>query len=303
MGFFNKLVQGLTKTRNNLVNQIKSVLRGRKISEELFEELEEVLITADIGVKSTLEIVENLRERCREEKIQDGEEVENLLKEELKKLLGDGSGLKAPNAEPWVIMIVGVNGVGKTTTIGKLAAKFTSQGKKVVLAAGDTFRAAAAEQLGIWAERSGAQLIRHAEGSDPAAVAFDALQAARNRKADVLIVDTAGRLHTKSNLMDELKKVRRVLEREMPGAPHDVLLVIDATTGQNGLSQARLFHQAVDVSGLVLAKLDGTAKGGIVLAIQKELGLPVKYIGVGEGIEDLRPFYPEEFVEALFEES
>ena len=232
MGFFNKLVQGLTKTRNNLVNQIKSVLRGRKISEELFEELEEVLITADIGVKSTLEIVENLRERCREEKIQDGEEVENLLKEELKKLLGDGSGLKAPNAEPWVIMIVGVNGVGKTTTIGKLAAKFTSQGKKVVLAAGDTFRAAAAEQLGIWAERSGAQLIRHAEGSDPAAVAFDALQAARNRKADVLIVDTAGRLHTKSNLMDELKKVRRVLEREMPGAPHDVLLVIDATTGQ-----------------------------------------------------------------------
>jgi len=302
VGFFNKLVQGLTKTRNNLVNQIKSVLRGRKISEELFEELEEVLITADIGVKSTLEIVENLRERCREEKIQDGEEVENLLKEELKKLLGDGSGLKAPNAEPWVIMIVGVNGVGKTTTIGKLAAKFTSQGKKVVLAAGDTFRAAAAEQLGIWAERSGAQLIRHAEGSDPAAVAFDALQAARNRKADVLIVDTAGRLHTKSNLMDELKKVRRVLEREMPDAPHDVLLVIDATTGQNGLNQAKVFGEATGVSGIVLTKLDGTSKGGIVVAIKKELGLPVKFIGVGEGIDDLQEFDPNEFVEALFED-
>ena len=210
--------------------------------------------------------------------------------------------MKAPNAEPWVIMIVGVNGVGKTTTIGKLAAKFTSQGKKVVLAAGDTFRAAAAEQLGIWAERSGAQLIRHAEGSDPAAVAFDALQAARNRKADDLIVDTAGRLHTKSNLMDELKKVRRVLEREMPGAPHDVLLVIDATTGQNGLNQAKVFGEATGVSGIVLTKLDGTSKGGIVVAIKKELGLPVKFIGVGEGIDDLQEFDPNEFVEALFED-
>jgi len=300
VGFFDRLFSGLTKTRDNLVKQIKSVLKGKKISEELFEELEEILIGADIGVKSTLEIVENVRERCKNEKIQDGEEVEKILKDELKKLLGENSALKPPETTPWVIMVVGVNGVGKTTTIGKLAAKFTKEGKKVMLAAGDTFRAAAAEQLGIWAERSKAQLIRHAEGSDPAAVAFDAVQAAKTRKSDVLIVDTAGRLHTKSNLMDELKKVRRVIDREMPGAPHDVLLVMDATTGQNGLSQAKVFKETTEVNGIVLTKLDGTSKGGIIVAIKKELDLPVKYIGVGEGIDDLQEFNPDEFIEALF---
>ena len=197
-------------------------------------------------------------------------------------------------------MVVGVNGVGKTTTIGKLAARFTAEGKKVVLAAGDTFRAAAAEQLAIWADRSKAQLIRHEEGSDPAAVAYDAIQAARNRKADVLIIDTAGRLHTKSNLMEELKKVKRVISREMPDAPHDVLLVMDATTGQNGLSQAKVFKEATEVNGIVLTKLDGTAKGGIVVAIKRELGIPVKLVGVGEGIDDMQNFNPDDFVEALF---
>lgn len=302
MGFFNKLVSGLTKTRDNLVNQIKSVLKGKKVSEELFEELEEILIGADVGVASTMEIMENVRERTKKEKIFDGEEVERLLKEELKKLLGKKEELKPSQSTPWVIMVVGVNGVGKTTTIGKIAAKYAREGKKIVLAAGDTFRAAAAEQLGIWAERANAQLIRQAEGSDPAAVAFDAVQAAKTRKADVLIIDTAGRLHTKSNLMDELKKVRRVINREMPDAPHDVLLVMDATTGQNGLSQAKVFKEATEVNGIVLTKLDGTSKGGIVVAIKKELNLPVKLIGVGEGIDDLETFEPEEFVDALFGE-
>lgn len=302
MGFFNKLVSGLTKTRDNLVNQIKSVLKGKKVSEELFEELEEILIGADVGVASTMEIMENVRERTKKEKIFEGEEVEILLKEELKKLLGKKEELKPSQSTPWVIMVVGVNGVGKTTTIGKIAAKYAREGKKIVLAAGDTFRAAAAEQLGIWAERANAQLIRQAEGSDPAAVAFDAVQAAKTRKADVLIIDTAGRLHTKSNLMDELKKVRRVINREMPDAPHDVLLVMDATTGQNGLSQAKVFKEATEVNGIVLTKLDGTSKGGIVVAIKKELNLPVKLIGVGEGIDDLETFEPEEFVDALFGE-
>ncbi len=300
MGFFDKLVSGLTKTRDNLVKQIKSVLSGKKISEELFEELEEILIGADIGVTSTMEIMENVRERCRQEKVQEGSQVEKILQEEIRKVIGEKTELEPPATTPWVIMVVGVNGVGKTTTIGKLAARFTAEGKKVVLAAGDTFRAAAAEQLAIWAERSKAQLIRHEEGSDPAAVAYDAVQAARNRKADVLIIDTAGRLHTKSNLMEELKKIKRVISREMPDAPHDVLLVMDATTGQNGLSQAKVFKEATEVSGIVLTKLDGTAKGGIVIAIKRELGIPVKLVGVGEGIDDMQNFNPDDFVEALF---
>ncbi|HHY18783.1 MAG TPA: signal recognition particle-docking protein FtsY [Firmicutes bacterium] len=302
MGFFNKLVSGLTKTRDNLVNQIKSVLSGKKISEELFEELEEILIVADVGVASTMEIMDNVRERCKTEKAKDGEDVEKILKEEIRDLLGDKEELVPPNTKPWVIMVVGVNGVGKTTTIGKLAAKFSNEGKKVVLAAGDTFRAAAAEQLEIWAKRADAQLISQKEGSDPAAVAYDAIQAAKSRKADVLIIDTAGRLHTKSNLMDELKKMYRVVNREMPDAPHDVLLVIDATTGQNGLSQAKVFKEATEVNGIALTKLDGTAKGGIVVAIKSELGIPVKLIGVGEGIDDLQTFDPDQFIDALFGE-
>jgi fused signal recognition particle receptor len=302
MGFFNKLVSGLTKTRDNLVNQIKSVLSGKKISEELFEELEEILIVADVGVASTMEIMDNVRERCKTEKAKDGEDVEKILKEEIRDLLGDKEELVPPNTKPWVIMVVGVNGVGKTTTIGKLAAKFSNEGKKVVLAAGDTFRAAAAEQLEIWAKRADAQLISQKEGSDPAAVAYDAIQAAKSRKADVLIIDTAGRLHTKSNLMDELKKMHRVVNREMPDAPHDVLLVIDATTGQNGLSQAKVFKEATEVNGIALTKLDGTAKGGIVVAIKSELGIPVKLIGVGEGIDDLQTFDPDQFIDALFGE-
>ena len=302
MGFFNKLVSGLTKTRDNLVNQIKSVLSGKKISEELFEELEEILIVADVGVASTMEIMDNVRERCKTEKAKDGEDVEKILKEEIRDLLGDKEELVPPNTKPWVIMVVGVNGVGKTTTIGKLAAKFSNEGKKVVLAAGDTFRAAAAEQLEIWAKRADAQLISQKEGSDPAAVAYDAIQAAKSRKADVLIIDTAGRLHTKSNLMDELKKMYRVVNREMPDAPHDVLLVIDATTGQNGLSRAKVFKEATEVNGIALTKIDGPAKGGIVVAIKSELGIPVKLIGVGEGIDDLQTFDPDQFIDALFGE-
>ncbi len=300
MSFFDKLVSGLNKTRNNLVKQIQSVLKGKNITAELFEELEEILIGADIGVRSTLEIIENLKLRCAKEKIISGEEVEKILQEEIAKLLGNKEQLKPPASTPWIIMVVGVNGVGKTTTIGKLAAKFVAKGNKVILAAGDTFRAAAAEQLEIWANRSGAQLIRHEEGSDPAAVAYDAVQAARNRKADVLIIDTAGRLHTKTNLMEELKKIRRVINREIENAPQDVLLVLDATTGQNGLNQAKVFKEATEVNGIVLTKLDGTSKGGIVVAIKKELGLPVKLIGVGEGIEDLQEFDPNDFVAALF---
>ncbi len=300
MGFFDKLVNGLNKTRNQLVKQIQSVLKGKSLSPELFEELEEILISADIGVGSTMEIIENLKLRCAKEKITSGDEVEEILKDEMAKLLGEKEQLKPAPTTPWVIMVVGVNGVGKTTTIGKLAAKFGEEGKKVILAAGDTFRAAAAEQLEIWAKRSKAQLIRHEEGSDPAAVAYDAVQAAKNRKADILIIDTAGRLHTKTNLMEELKKIRRVISREIENAPQDVLLVLDATTGQNGLNQAKVFKEATEVNGIVLTKLDGTSKGGIVIAIKKELSLPVKLIGVGEGIEDLQEFDPKDFVNALF---
>lgn len=300
MSFFDKLVSGLNKTRNQLVKQIQSVLKGKSLSPELFEELEEILISADIGVSSTLEIIENLKLRCAKEKITSGDEVEEILKEEMVKLLGEKEQLKPAPTTPWVIMVVGVNGVGKTTTIGKLSAKFGEEGKKVILAAADTFRAAAAEQLEVWAKRSKAQLIRHEEGSDPAAVAYDAVQAAKNRKADILIIDTAGRLHTKTNLMEELKKIRRVISREIENAPQDVLLVLDATTGQNGLNQAKVFKEATEVNGIILTKLDGTSKGGIVVAIKKELSLPVKLIGVGEGIEDLQEFDPKEFVNALF---
>jgi fused signal recognition particle receptor len=302
VNLFQRMRQGLAKTRSSLVGRVDALLGSRaSLDSDFLEELEEVLITADFGMQATQELVQALTGRLKE--IDPGEpaQLHRVLGEEIRaRLKTSDPGWPQPASGPLVIMLVGVNGVGKTTTIGKLAKQFADQGKKVVLGAGDTFRAAAAEQLEVWGTRSGAELIRHAEGSDPGAVAFDAARAAVARKADVLILDTAGRLHTKINLMEELKKVRRVLDREIPGAPHETLLVLDATTGQNALIQARMFQQAVEVSGIALTKLDGTAKGGIVVAISSQLDLPVRLIGVGEGVADLRPFDADEFVAALF---
>ncbi|WP_449241297.1 signal recognition particle-docking protein FtsY, partial [Desulfoscipio gibsoniae] len=299
MGLFGKLKDGLSKTRKNFVEKIDAIVTGRKvIDEELYEELEEALIQADVGIDASLELVENLRSEVKKRRIGDPEELRAVLKELIQGILGEETGsINIDGERPAVIMVVGVNGVGKTTTIGKLAHYFKESGKSVLLSAADTFRAAAIDQLEIWGNRVGVAVIKHSEGSDPAAVAFDSLQAARARKIDVLIVDTAGRLHTKSNLMEELKKVHRVLGREMPGAPHEVLLVLDATTGQNAISQARLFKEAVGVTGVALTKLDGTAKGGVVIAIKQGLDIPIKMIGVGEGIDDLRPFDAREFAD------
>ena len=300
MGLIDKLRQGLLRTRDALNTPIEDILRGRVLDDAVLEELEEVLLGADVGVSATMEIIEHLRERGRE--LRDPAQVKGFIKAEMAAMLGAAMPLVPDGVDkkPFVILVAGVNGVGKTTTIGKLASRFTGQGRGVMLAAADTFRAAAIEQLQIWADRAGTQLVKHKSGSDPAAVAFDAVEAAAHRGLDVVIVDTAGRLHTKAPLMEELKKVKRVVAKAAPGAPHEVLLVLDATTGQNALSQARTFDEALGVSGIVLTKLDGTAKGGIVLAIQKELGIPVRLIGIGEGLEDLRDFQPEEFVEALF---
>ncbi|HXX56887.1 MAG TPA: signal recognition particle-docking protein FtsY [Thermodesulfovibrionales bacterium] len=300
MGFFDRLKEGLSKTRKGLIEKVETVFKGRKIDEETLEELEETLITSDIGIKATTDIVAFLREKARKGEIQNSDSVRDYLKEDMTAILGPSRPLVLSKEKPIVILTVGVNGVGKTTTIGKLAGRFVSEGKSVLLAAADTFRAAAIEQIEIWAGRTGAQLVKHQSGSDPAAVAFDAIEAARARNVDIVIVDTAGRLHTKSPLMEELKKVRRVIEKALPGAPHETILVVDATTGQNALRQAEMFHDAVGVTGIALTKLDGTAKGGIVFAIYKELGIPIKFIGVGEGIEDLRDFDSQEFVEALF---
>jgi len=300
MGFFDKLKEGLAKTRKGFIGKVEALFTGRKIDDETLEELEETLITSDIGVKATREIVEFLRDKAKQGEIRDSENVREFLKQEMMTLLGPSQPLILSGEKPFVILTVGVNGVGKTTTIGKLAGRFISEGKSVLLAAGDTFRAAAIEQLEIWAGRTGAQLVKHQSGSDPAAVAFDSIEAAKSRNVDVVIIDTAGRLHTKSPLMDELKKVRRVIDKSMPGAPHETLLVVDATTGQNALRQAEIFNSAVEVTGIALTKLDGTAKGGIVFAIKKETGIPIRLIGVGEGIEDLRDFDSKEFVEALF---
>jgi fused signal recognition particle receptor len=301
MGLWERLKDGLGKTRSGILGPLGAILGRGAIDEELYEDLEAILIQADAGIEASCQLSARLRAEVKARKVREANELLPLLKELLIQQLSVGErGLARATGQPTVIMVVGVNGAGKTTTVGKLAAKEAAAGKKVLLAAADTFRAGAIEQLGIWAERANAQFIRHQAGSDPAAVAFDALQAANSRAVDLVLVDTAGRLQNKVNLMAELEKVKRVMGKAQAGAPHEVLLVLDATTGQNGLSQARLFHQAAGVTGLVLAKLDGTAKGGIVLAIQEELGLPVKYIGVGEGIEDLRPFEPAEFVEALF---
>jgi fused signal recognition particle receptor len=301
MGFFDKLKDGLLKTRKTITEKIDQVLVSfGKVDEELFDELEEILITSDIGIETTLKIIEDLKTKVRERKITDAMQVKGLLKEELTEILDNGDNEIKLNTKPSVIIVIGVNGVGKTTSIGKIANLYKNQGKKVLLAAGDTFRAAAIDQLEIWADRVGAEIIEQKEGSDPAAVIFDAAQAAKSRKADILICDTAGRLHTKKNLMDELKKVSRVLDRELPGCDRETLLVLDATTGQNAISQAKTFRETADITGIVLTKLDGTAKGGIVIAIKSELDIPVKLIGVGEQIDDLQKFDAKEFVEALF---
>ena len=299
MGFFDKLKQGLAKTRKGLIDKVESIFSGRKIDFETLEELEEALLTADLGVKATTEIIESLKEKTKKGEVKDLSRIKEYLKSEMSAMLGEAQPLRI-DRKPFAIMAVGVNGVGKTTTIGKLSARFISEGKSVILAAADTFRAAAIEQLEIWSKRTGAQLVRHQSGSDPAAVAFDAIEAAKARNIDVVIIDTAGRLHTKSPLMEELKKVKRVIEKGLESAPHEVLLVVDATTGQNALRQAEMFNNAIGVTGIALTKLDGTAKGGIIFAIRKEIGIPVRFIGIGEGMDDLRDFEPEEFVKALF---
>lgn len=300
---FSKLKETLTKTRQNFVSKVTQLVSTHKeIDEEFYEELEDILLQADVGVAATCRLLDQIRCEVQQKKISETEEVRDLLKKKMIELLGEDALLQTGTTPPTVILVVGVNGVGKTTTIGKLAYRMRQEGKDVLLVAADTFRAAAIEQLEIWSERTGSGIIKHMAGSDPAAVVFDALQAAKKRGTDVVIIDTAGRLHTKTNLMEELRKIERVITREHPEAPHEVLLVIDAATGQNALRQAELFKEATKVTGIALAKLDGTAKGGIVLAISEELGIPVKLVGTGEGMEDLRNFDSHEFVSALFAE-
>ena len=299
-----KLKKGLTKTREGMVQKIREVIRRRpEIDEETLEEIEEILIEADVGVEPTLRIIDQLRERFETGEPVENPEIQEFLEEEIRKILlpSDTAPSIAITTKPHIILVVGVNGVGKTTTIGKMAHKLSREGKKVLFAAGDTFRAAAIDQLGIWANRTGSDIVQHQPGADAASVAFDAIQAAKARDIDVVLIDTAGRLHTKINLMEEVKKIRRVVAKAMPGAPQETLLVLDATTGQNAVIQAKQFHSAVELTGLVLAKLDGTAKGGVVIAIADELDLPVRYVGLGEGVEDLDDFDPETFVQALFE--
>lgn len=300
MGFFDRLKESLTKTRKGLVEKVESIFTGRKVDETTLEELEEILIMSDVGTNAASEIMAVIREKARKGEAKDTDSVKGLLKSEMISILGDFQPLTVSESKPFVILAVGVNGVGKTTTIGKLASRFRSQGLSVLLAAGDTFRAAGIEQLEIWAKRADTQFVQHQKGSDPAAVAFDAVTAAQSRGIDIVIIDTAGRLHTKSNLMEELKKVKRSIDKALPGTTAEVLLVVDATTGQNALRQAEMFNETIGITGIALTKLDGTAKGGIVFAIKKGLGIPVRLIGVGEGIDDLRDFDPGEFVEALF---
>ena len=301
--FFERLKRSLSKTHESIVGRMDTLLLGKKqIDIDTLEELEEILITADLGVKTTVDLIRTLEQRLKRNELQDGAALKKALKEEIhSRLMEHASPLVVSGKTPFVILVIGVNGVGKTTTIGKLAAKYAGEGKRVLLAAGDTFRAAAAEQLELWALRVGADIVRHKEGADPSAVVFDACKAALGRGCDVLIIDTAGRMHTKVNLMEEMKKIRRVIAREIPDAPHETLLVLDAATGQNALSQAKLFKEAAFVSGVVLTKLDGSAKGGIVVAVSHEFALPIRFIGVGESVEDLREFDPAQFVEALFQ--
>ncbi len=302
--FFNRLRQGLSRTRESFVNQMDELFLGRKVIDaELFDELEEILITADLGAATTTELLERAREQVKRQDLNDPRALEEILQQLLQEYLVQAdrpAELVMPASGPFVIMVLGVNGVGKTTTIGKLAYKFKKSGQKVLLVAADTFRAAAIEQLQAWGRRVDAEVVAQQHGADPSSVIYDAFDYARPRDFDVIIVDTAGRLHTKVNLMEELRKVKRVMSQKIPGAPHEVMLVIDATTGQNGISQARLFQEAVDVSGIALTKLDGTARGGIVANICREFKIPIRFIGIGEQMEDLRDFDPREFVSALF---
>ena len=300
-GFFSRLVSGLTKTRDNIVSGMDSIFHGfSHIDDDFYEELEETLIMGDLGVHTTMEIIEDLKEKVKEQHIKEPIECRELLIDSIKQQMDVGETAYEFENRQSVVFVIGVNGVGKTTTIGKLAGKFHAQGKKVILGAADTFRAAAGEQLKEWANRAQVEMIGGQEGSDPAAVVYDAVAAAKARKADILLCDTAGRLHNKKNLMEELKKINRVIDREYPDAYRETLVVLDATTGQNALAQAKEFNEVTDITGVVLTKMDGTAKGGIAVAIQSELGIPVKYIGVGESIDDLQKFNADEFLNALF---
>jgi fused signal recognition particle receptor len=303
--FFQRLKNGLTKSREGWAQKVGTIFKNRRWDEESLDAMEENLIAADIGVKATQKLMNALRDQSPSGSEELGQEMSSRLQAAMIEML-NGSAPRRKTAplsvRPWIVIFLGVNGVGKTTTIGKLAAQYRAAGKKVLLVAADTFRAAAIEQLDAWAQRVGVDMVKHRPGADPSAVVFDGIQAARNRGVDIVLIDTAGRLHTKVHLIEELKKIRRVIAREQPDAPHETLLVLDATTGQNGLQQARVFKEAADISGIVLTKLDGTAKGGVIISIQEELGVPVQYIGVGEEVEDLQPFDAARFVQALFEQ-
>ena len=304
--FFQRLKTGLAKTREGWVQRLEQVFQARRWDNEALASVEGILLSADVGVKATERLIEAVRRQSPKGSDQAATSLSTCLQQEIISLLTAAAKKSAPaalSASPWVVIFLGVNGVGKTTTIGKLAAQYRQSGKKVLLAAADTFRAAAIEQLEIWGQRAGAEVVKHKPGADPSAVVFDALHAAKKRQADVVLIDTAGRLHTKVHLVEELKKIRRVTAKEQEGAPHEILLVLDATTGQNALQQARVFKEAMDITGIALTKLDGTAKGGVIIGIQEELGVPVQYIGVGEEVDDLQPFDPTDFVKALFEEN
>lgn len=301
MGFFSKIKEGLRKTKESVINKMHRVVNSfTKIDEELFEQLEEAMIMGDLGVETSEEICTRLRKLIKERGVTDPAMIMELIQEIVADMMGDDVGIDI-SGKPAIIMVIGVNGAGKTTTIGKLCHQYKKQGKKVLVAAADTFRAAAIDQLQVWTERAGVDIVKHAEGSDPGAVVYDAIDAAKARNCDILIIDTAGRLHNKKNLMDELAKINRIMESKAPDSSKEVLLVLDATTGQNAVNQARLFSETANITGIVLTKLDGTAKGGIVISIKNELGIPVKLIGVGEKIEDLQPFNSRSFVTALFE--
>ncbi|MGQ9509129.1 MAG: signal recognition particle-docking protein FtsY [Thermodesulfobacteriota bacterium] len=302
-GFFEKLKKGLSKTHQGFVEKIDQLLGKKTIDQGILEELEAILYEADLGVKTTTQLIEGVQRGLNRGELKEPYRVKDFIKQEILNILKSGEKtltIDFSQTKPFVFLVVGVNGVGKTTTIGKIAHVYSSQGKKVLIGAADTFRAAAVEQLEIWANRVGADFIRQSAGSDPSAVAFDAIHAAKAREVDLVFIDTAGRLHTKVNLMEELKKIKRIISRECPGAPHEILLVLDATTGQNAISQAKLFHEAIGVTGIALTKLDGTAKGGIIIGITEEMKLPIRYIGIGEGLDDLKEFSATEFVQALF---